>query len=168
MQPCITCTAKEFDPYPFILLNLLFSTQAAYAAPLILLSQNRTAERDRIKAEHDFDVNVLSLPTLAELLGDVRDLEAQRRLRTWIDEPPRRRPGRARTNSCGSRLTHLRRDAATGARAHTATVTPGGKITDLVSGYVLQAVKPAVRSLPSFKSTRRPTRHPAGGRRWSG
>jgi uncharacterized membrane protein len=35
-----------FDPYPFILLNLLFSTQAAYAAPLILLSQNRTAEGD--------------------------------------------------------------------------------------------------------------------------
>ena len=42
---------KEFDPYPFILLNLLFSTQAAYAAPLILFSQNRTAERDRIKAQ---------------------------------------------------------------------------------------------------------------------
>ena len=75
----------HWDPYPFILLNLLFSTQAAYAAPLILLSQNRTAERDRIKAEHDFDVNVLSLRTLAELLGDVHDLEAQRRLRKQID-----------------------------------------------------------------------------------
>lgn len=62
-----------FDPYPFILLNLLFSTQAAYAAPLILLSQNRTAERDRVKAEHDFDVNVLALRALAELLADVRD-----------------------------------------------------------------------------------------------
>ena len=78
--------SKEFDPYPFILLNLLFSTQAAYAAPLILLSQNRTAERDRIKAEHDFDVNVLALRTLAELLGDVHDLDAQRRLRTRIEE----------------------------------------------------------------------------------
>jgi uncharacterized membrane protein len=67
----------EFDPYPFILLNLLFSTQAAYAAPLILLSQNRTAERDRVKAEHDFEVNVLSLRALAELLGDVHDVEQQ-------------------------------------------------------------------------------------------
>ena len=76
---------SEFDPYPFILLNLLFSTQAAYAAPLILLSQNRTAERDRIKAEHDFDVNILALRTLAELLGDVRDPIAQRRLRAAID-----------------------------------------------------------------------------------
>jgi uncharacterized membrane protein len=67
----------EFDPYPFILLNLLFSTQAAYAAPLILLSQNRTAERDRVKAEHDFEVNVLSLRALAELLGDGRDVAQQ-------------------------------------------------------------------------------------------
>lgn len=69
-----------FDPYPFILLNLLFSTQAAYAAPLILLSQNRTAERDRVKAEHDFDVNVLALRALAELLGDVRDDDARQEL----------------------------------------------------------------------------------------
>lgn len=71
---------KEFDPYPFILLNLLFSTQAAYAAPLILLSQNRTAVRDRVKAEHDFDVNTLALRALAEMLGDVHDPNAQRDL----------------------------------------------------------------------------------------
>ena len=77
--------SKEFDPYPFILLNLLFSKQATYAAPLILLSHNRTAERDRIKAEHDFDVNVLALRTLAELRGDVHNLEAQRLLRKQID-----------------------------------------------------------------------------------
>lgn len=41
-----------FDPYPFILLNLAFSTQAAYAAPLILLAGNRTALRDRLTLEH--------------------------------------------------------------------------------------------------------------------
>lgn len=78
--------SSEFDPYPFILLNLLFSTQAAYAAPLILLSQNRTDERDRIKAEHDFDVNVLALRALAELLGDAHDLHAQQNLRRRIDD----------------------------------------------------------------------------------
>jgi uncharacterized membrane protein len=44
---------KPFDPYPFILLNLAFSTQAAYAAPLILLAQNRQANRDRVQAEAD-------------------------------------------------------------------------------------------------------------------
>ena len=68
--------SKEFDPYPFILLNLRFSTQAAYAAPLIRLSQKRTAEHDRIAAEHDFDVNVQALRTLAEPPGDVHDAKA--------------------------------------------------------------------------------------------
>jgi uncharacterized membrane protein len=77
---------RQFDPFPFILLNLLFSTQAAYAAPLILLSQNRTAERDRVKAEHDFDVNVLALRALAELLSDVHDAEAQRDLLRRIND----------------------------------------------------------------------------------
>ncbi|MEO6703747.1 MAG: DUF1003 domain-containing protein [Jatrophihabitantaceae bacterium] len=50
-RPCKA--TKPFDPYPFILLNLAFSTQAAYAAPLILLAQNRQADRDRIQAEAD-------------------------------------------------------------------------------------------------------------------
>jgi uncharacterized membrane protein len=53
--------AWHFDKYPFILLNLLFSTQASYAAPLILLSQNRQAERDRLKAEDDYAVNANAL-----------------------------------------------------------------------------------------------------------
>jgi len=43
----------SFDPYPFILLNLMFSTQAAYAAPLILLAQARQAERDKALPEYD-------------------------------------------------------------------------------------------------------------------
>ena len=43
----------RWDPYPFILLNLFFSTQASYAAPLILLSQNRQADRDRVSLEED-------------------------------------------------------------------------------------------------------------------
>jgi uncharacterized membrane protein len=46
-----------FDPYPFILLNLLFSTQAAYAAPLILLAQNRQEGRDRAQTERDRETN---------------------------------------------------------------------------------------------------------------
>lgn len=46
---------KPFDPYPFILLNLAFSTQAAYAAPLILLAGNRAAQRDRLTLEHAAD-----------------------------------------------------------------------------------------------------------------
>jgi uncharacterized membrane protein len=45
--------ALRFDKYPFILLNLMFSTQAAYAAPLILLAQNRQADRDKAEVERD-------------------------------------------------------------------------------------------------------------------
>jgi uncharacterized membrane protein len=47
--------SKPFDPYPFILLNLAFSTQAAYAAPLILLAGNRASLRDRLTLEHAAD-----------------------------------------------------------------------------------------------------------------
>jgi uncharacterized membrane protein len=47
-----------FDPYPLILLNLLFSTQAAYAAPVIMMSQNRQAAKDRLMAESDYHCNV--------------------------------------------------------------------------------------------------------------
>jgi uncharacterized membrane protein len=49
----VVAVRLEWDPYPFILLNLAFSTQAAYAAPLILLAQNRQADRDRVQAEED-------------------------------------------------------------------------------------------------------------------
>lgn len=49
----VAAAAYRFDPYPFILLNLMFSTQAAYAAPLILLAQTRQADRDRAEGERD-------------------------------------------------------------------------------------------------------------------
>ena len=49
---------KHWDPYPFILLNLIFSTQAAYAAPIIMMSQNRQNERDRIQAQNDYQINI--------------------------------------------------------------------------------------------------------------
>lgn len=49
----LSAAALAWDPYPFILLNLAFSTQAAYAAPLILLAQNRQDDRDRVSLEED-------------------------------------------------------------------------------------------------------------------
>ena len=48
----------HWDEYPFILLNLLFSTQAAYAAPIIMMAQNRQNERDRMHAEADYQTNI--------------------------------------------------------------------------------------------------------------
>ena len=52
----VAVVTLQWDPYPFILLNLVFSTQAAYAAPLILLAQNRQERRDRVQAELDREV----------------------------------------------------------------------------------------------------------------
>jgi uncharacterized membrane protein len=49
----IVAAVHHFDPYPFILLNLLFSTQAAYAAPIIMMSQNRQASKDRQRDDHE-------------------------------------------------------------------------------------------------------------------
>jgi uncharacterized membrane protein len=49
----VAAVSLRWDPYPFILLNLAFSTQAAYAAPLILLAQNRQENRDRVALEED-------------------------------------------------------------------------------------------------------------------
>ena len=50
--------SKPFDPYPFILLNLILSCLAAIQAPIIMMSQNRQEEKDRIRNEHDFKVNL--------------------------------------------------------------------------------------------------------------
>lgn len=71
--------AIHFDKFPFILLNLLFSTQASYAAPLILLSQNRQSEHDRISAEHDYRTNETALAEIRSntaLTDEVRNLTA--------------------------------------------------------------------------------------------
>ena len=48
---------KAWDPYPFILLNLVLSFQAAYTGPVVMMSQNRQSEKDRLMAENDFEVN---------------------------------------------------------------------------------------------------------------
>jgi uncharacterized membrane protein len=64
----------HFDPYPFILLNLFFSTQASYASPLILMAGNRAGERDRANAEHDYQVNRDAEREIQELKAMVREL----------------------------------------------------------------------------------------------
>ena len=56
----VTAWVKHWDPYPFTLMNLMLSMQAAYAAPVIMMSQNRKADRDRLEAHNDFVVDVRS------------------------------------------------------------------------------------------------------------
>jgi uncharacterized membrane protein len=69
---------KPFDPYPFILLNLLFSTQAAYAAPIIMMSQNRSAQRDRFQADADFQTNVDTKRDIEELQKHLSAIEVDK------------------------------------------------------------------------------------------
>jgi uncharacterized membrane protein len=69
---------KPFDPYPFILLNLLFSTQAAYAAPIIMMSQNRSAQRDRFQADADFQTNRDSKKEIEEVQKHLSAIEVDK------------------------------------------------------------------------------------------
>lgn len=66
---------QRWDPYPFILMNLFLSLQAAYTAPMILMSQNREAERDRLVAANDYETNQTAEKELRIVL---EHMEAQR------------------------------------------------------------------------------------------
>ena len=67
----------QYDPYPYILLNLMLSMTAALQAPIIMMSQNRAAEKDRLAAEQDFKVNLKSELMLEELMRKSQGREAQ-------------------------------------------------------------------------------------------
>ena len=68
---------SDFDPYPYILLNLMLSMTAALQAPIIMMSQNRAAEKDRLAAEQDFKVNLKSELLLEELMRRTKSRETQ-------------------------------------------------------------------------------------------
>lgn len=74
----VTAFMQQWDPYPFILLNLALSFQAAYAAPFIMMSQNRQQDIDRKHAENDFQVNVkaeLEIELLHQKIDQLRETE---------------------------------------------------------------------------------------------
>jgi len=64
--------SASWDPYPFILLNLVLSCVAALQAPVILMSQNRQAEKDRVKFEYDYKVNRKAERLIEEILREVK------------------------------------------------------------------------------------------------
>jgi len=68
----------HWDVYPFILLNLIFSTQAAYAAPIIMMSQNRQSQRDRVQAMEDYQTNIEAKKEIEDLQRQIRDLEVKK------------------------------------------------------------------------------------------
>lgn len=74
----VIATIKHWDPYPFILLNLMLSFQAAYTAPIIMMSQNRQSTIDRDRSEHDYQVNVkaeLEVELLQDKMNILREVE---------------------------------------------------------------------------------------------
>lgn len=68
----------HWDPYPFILLNLLFSTQAAYAAPIIMMAQNRQSERDRAQAQGDYETNLAAKVEIEALQQKLNSIEIEK------------------------------------------------------------------------------------------
>ena len=74
----VTAYVQQWDPYPFILLNLALSFQAAYAAPFIMMSQNRQQDVDRKAAEHDYQINIkaeLEIELLHQKIDQLRETE---------------------------------------------------------------------------------------------
>ena len=68
----------HWDVYPFILLNLVFSTQAAYAAPIIMMAQNRQNDRDRMQAQADYQTNIDAKLEIEALTIKLKSLEVDK------------------------------------------------------------------------------------------
>ena len=78
--------SKAFDPYPFILLNLVLSCVAAIQAPLIMMSQNRQEEKDRRRAENDYKVNLKTEIMIEDIFDKVTAiLKRQSKLEKQIE-----------------------------------------------------------------------------------
>jgi uncharacterized membrane protein len=78
----------DFDPYPFIFLNLMLSMLAAIQAPVIMMSQNRQAKKDRAAAEHDYSVNLraeLEIMSLHDKIDAIRDLRLHELLKGQVE-----------------------------------------------------------------------------------
>lgn len=71
----ILIRAHQWDSYPFILLNLVFSTQAAYAAPIIMMAQNRQNDRDRAQADADYKTNIEAKKEIENLQISLNKME---------------------------------------------------------------------------------------------
>lgn len=90
-----TAYVARWDPYPFILLNLVLSFQAAYTAPIIMMSQNRLSEVDRRNAESDYRINVkaeLEIEALHAKIDALREQEIAKLLQI-IEKMAENRPG---------------------------------------------------------------------------
>ena len=102
---------RAWDPYPFILLNLLLSFQAAYTGPVVMMSQNRQAAKDRLVADHDFEVNKKAEQEVEVVLSQLVHqsrlmLDALGRLEALQNEPATKEVAQ-RTDEILQRITTL-------------------------------------------------------------
>ncbi len=98
----ITAWLRHWDPYPFIFMNLVLSLQAAYAAPIIMMSQNRQANRDRLEAHNDYLVNETAEQEVRAILEhlaaqnaallEIHQLLAELREKMGLSGPPSTHP----------------------------------------------------------------------------
>jgi len=101
---------RRWDPYPFILLNLILSFVAAYQAPIILMSQGRTEDRDRAKSERDHAVNRKAEREVRDMQADLEEIKAMiRRLDRKVSEV-------RRTDGVGAEAAKDRRRKIVGTR----------------------------------------------------
>ena len=86
--------AGGFDPYPYILLNLFLSMLASIQAPVIMMSQNRQAAKDRLSAAHDYEVNLkaeIEIMALHEKLDEIRAKDLTELLKHVVNAKPRKK-----------------------------------------------------------------------------
>jgi uncharacterized membrane protein len=85
----VVAWVNHWDPYPFILLNLVLSFQAAYSAPIIMMSQNRQAAKDRIMAEEDYRVNHVAEDEIRAMIAHLeRQDQILLHILARLDRPP--------------------------------------------------------------------------------
>jgi uncharacterized membrane protein len=98
----IVAWARRWDPYPFILLNLMFSVQAAYAGPILMMSQNRQAERDRYQAQEDYETNRKAEVEIEDVQEHLHRIEAAlERIEVSLGDAPGTSSERQRRDSAG-------------------------------------------------------------------
>ena len=78
----VAAAINKWDPYPFILLNLILACLTAIQSPIILMSQNREVQRDRIRAEYDYAVNKKAEREIRELKEDIKEMKRSLKLRS--------------------------------------------------------------------------------------
>ena len=111
-QKNVAAWINHWDPYPFILLNLMLSFQAAYSGPVIMMSQNRQSAKDRLAAEIDHQVNAKAELEINNLMRHIDELELHleqqhRELKKLIR--PRKKAKPSKTSSVTRQKSNVRR-----------------------------------------------------------